>query len=209
MQSGGLAVAVADSDGHRPGRIHRAGDRAVPGRAPGTTIPATTRWGAEPVLAHLRRVGVVPAPGAPAPVGAVEVLLARFAGYLAGRAGAERPGGARVLALGRPFRRGQAVAGGQDGVRGHVGAGEVAAFLTAQLPLMSRKSAQMTACALRSFLRFLHAAAMTEIGAGRRGPGGGAPETVRAAPAADRDAGPAAAGRLRPARLRWAAATSR
>jgi len=42
-------------------------------------------------------------------------------------------------------------------------AGDVARFLTAQLPTMTRKTAQMTACALRSFLRFLHEEQMVEV----------------------------------------------
>lgn len=40
---------------------------------------------------------------------------------------------------------------------------DVTGFLTANLPRLSRKSAQMTACALRSFLRFLHAQGMTQV----------------------------------------------
>jgi integrase/recombinase XerD len=40
---------------------------------------------------------------------------------------------------------------------------DVTGFLTAHLPRLSRKSAQMTACALRSFLRFLYAQGMTQV----------------------------------------------
>jgi site-specific recombinase XerD len=42
-------------------------------------------------------------------------------------------------------------------------AGDVTRFLTAHLPSMTRKTAQMTACALRSFLRFLHAEQMVKV----------------------------------------------
>ena len=42
-------------------------------------------------------------------------------------------------------------------------ADDVARFLTTRLPTMTRKTAQMTACALRSFLRFLHDQQMVEI----------------------------------------------
>jgi site-specific recombinase XerD len=40
---------------------------------------------------------------------------------------------------------------------------DVTGFLTAHLPRLSRKSAQITACALRSFLRFLQAQGMTQV----------------------------------------------
>ena len=42
-------------------------------------------------------------------------------------------------------------------------AGDVTRFLATRLPNMSRKSAQMTACALRSLLRFLHSEALVEV----------------------------------------------
>lgn len=115
-----------------------------------------------PILGHLRRVGVVPAPIAPTARGdAAEALLARFAAYLAGQRALTPPVVTAYLHWVRPFVQEVLCPAGVDRV-GWVGAGEVAAFLTARLPLMSRKSAQMTACALRSLLRFLHAEAMTE-----------------------------------------------
>lgn len=43
---------------------------------------------------------------------------------------------------------------------GEVTAAEVARFLALRLPAMSRKSAQMTACAIRSLLRYLHSEAV-------------------------------------------------
>jgi hypothetical protein len=46
---------------------------------------------------------------------------------------------------------------------GPVAAIDVTGFLTAYLPGLSRKSAQMTACFLRSFLRFLHSQGMVEV----------------------------------------------
>jgi site-specific recombinase XerD len=115
-----------------------------------------------PIVGYLRRVGAVPAPAAPpAPVGAAEVLLARFANYLAGQRALTPPVVRAYLHWVRPFAEEVLCPAAVDRV-GRVSAGEVAAFLTARLPLMSRKSAQMTACALRSLLRFLHAEAMIE-----------------------------------------------
>jgi integrase/recombinase XerD len=115
-----------------------------------------------PIVGYLRRLRAVPAPAAPpAPVGAAEVLLARFADYLAGQRALTPPVVRAYLRWVRPFVEEVLCPAGVDRV-GRVSAGEVAVFLTTRLPLMSRKSAQMTACALRSLLRFLHAEAMIE-----------------------------------------------
>jgi site-specific recombinase XerD len=115
-----------------------------------------------PIVGHLRRVGAVPALAAPpVPVGAAEALLARFADYLGGQRALTPPVVRAYVHWVRPFAEQVLCPAGGDRV-GLVGAGEVAAFLTARLLVMSRKSAQMTACALRSLLRFLHAEAMTE-----------------------------------------------
>jgi integrase/recombinase XerD len=115
-----------------------------------------------PIVGYLRRVGAVPAPTAPsAPAGASETLLARFAAYLAEQRALTPPVVTAYVHWVCPFVEEVLCPAGVNGV-GRVGAGEVSAFLTARLPLLSRKSAQMTACALRSLLRFLHARAMTE-----------------------------------------------
>lgn len=115
-----------------------------------------------PIVGYLRRVGVVPMLAAPpVPVGAGEVLLTRFAAYLAGQRALTPPVVRAYVHWVRPFAEEVLCPAGADRVA-LVGAGEVAAFLTARLPVMSGKSAQMTACALRSFLRFLHAEAMIE-----------------------------------------------
>ncbi len=115
-----------------------------------------------PILGHLRAAGVVPAPtGPPVPVGAAEVLLARYADHLTRRRALTPPVVTAYVHWVRPFVEDVLCSGGIDRA-GRVGAGEAAAFLKARLPLMSRKSAQMTACALRSLLRFLHAQAITE-----------------------------------------------
>jgi site-specific recombinase XerD len=115
-----------------------------------------------PIVGHLRRVGAVPPPASrPAPVGAAETLLARFAAYLGGQRALTPPVVQAYVHWVRPFAEDVLFPAGVDRV-GRVSTGEVAAFLTARLPLMSRKSAQMTACALRSLLRFLHAETMTD-----------------------------------------------
>jgi site-specific recombinase XerD len=113
-----------------------------------------------PIVGYLRRVGAVPAasPAAP-PVAAVDVLLCRFGRYLSGHRALTPPVVRAYLHWVRPFTEEVLCPAGVDRV-GEVSAGEVAGFLAARLPVMSWKSAQMTACALRSLLRFLHAEAM-------------------------------------------------
>jgi site-specific recombinase XerD len=115
-----------------------------------------------PIVGYLRRVGAMPAAAAPAlPTGVAEVLLERFAGYLAGQRALTPAVVQAYVHWVRPFVDEVLYPAGLDRTA-MVGAGEVAAFLTARLPVMSRKSAQMTACSLRSLLRFLHTEAMTE-----------------------------------------------
>jgi integrase/recombinase XerD len=114
-----------------------------------------------PIVGYLRRVGVVPEPVAqPGPVGAVEVLLERFAGYLSGQRALTPPVVRAYVHWVRPFAQEVLCPGGIDRV-GDLSAGAVAGFVSARLPVMSAKKAQITACALRSLLRFLHAEAMT------------------------------------------------
>ncbi|HEY6798315.1 MAG TPA: site-specific integrase [Kineosporiaceae bacterium] len=118
-----------------------------------------------PIVGYLRRLGVMPsAPVGPVgPVGAVEVLLERFAGYLAGQRALTPAVVAAYVHWVRPFVEEVACSGGVDRV-GELSAGVVAGFVTTRLPVMSSvKKAQITACALRSFLRFLHAEGMTAM----------------------------------------------
>jgi site-specific recombinase XerD len=104
----------------------------------------------------------VPPPDLPAapPDGGCEGLLARFADYLAGQRALTPPVVEAYAHWVRPFAEQVLFPDGVNQV-GRVGAGEVAAFTVTALPALSRKSAQTTACALRSLLRFLHAEAMT------------------------------------------------
>jgi site-specific recombinase XerD len=115
------------------------------------------------IVGYLRRVGAVPDAPPPSPPGsAVDALLDRFARYLVGRRGLTAPVVQAYLHWVRPFAEDMLCPGGVDRA-GELSAAEVAGFLAARLPVMSRKSAQMTACALRSLLRFLHAEAMVSV----------------------------------------------
>jgi integrase/recombinase XerD len=113
-----------------------------------------------PTLSCLRRLGVLPAarPIA-APEDATDVLLDRFSRYLASERALTAPVVRAYAHWVRPFVTEVLCAGGVERV-GDLGAAEVAAYLATRLPALSRKSAQMSACALRSLLRFLHSRSM-------------------------------------------------
>ena len=113
----------------------------------------------EPVLGYLQRAGVVPAPPEPPPPTAeraADVLLERFGGYLAGQRALTAPVVRAYQHWAGPFAE-EVLCRGEIDRPGELTAADVSRFLAGRLPGMSRKSAQMTACALRSLLRFLHA----------------------------------------------------
>jgi integrase/recombinase XerD len=116
----------------------------------------------EPMLGYLRREGVTPAAVVPEPSSPAEVLLARYRRHLAEGRGLSDPVAHAYSHWVTPFVEDRTAAEGQVEFA-ELTAGDVARFLTAHLPTMTRKTAQMTACALRSFLRFLHEEQIVEI----------------------------------------------
>lgn len=108
-----------------------------------------------PILAYLRREGLIPPESAPVPSSPVEVVLAGFRSYLIDDRGLSHPVACAYAHWVTPFVRDVHGADDSAGIAG-LTAEDVARFLTVRLPSMTRKSAQMTACALRSFLRYLH-----------------------------------------------------
>jgi site-specific recombinase XerD len=107
-------------------------------------------------LSYLRGLGVVPAPTAPTGGSSpVEVLLAGFGSSL-------RVSPPVVAAYQRYVRPFLAWLADRDGAVDLVGldARAVAGFLAGDLPGGSAKRAQMTACALRCFLRYVHDAGL-------------------------------------------------
>jgi len=109
----------------------------------------------EPVLGYLRRGGQVPTAAVPTPSSPVEALMARYGEYLTHERGLSAPVARAYSHWVTPFVDDMSDAEGAVDFA-DMAAGDVARFLTTQLPAMTRKTAQMTACALRSFLRFLH-----------------------------------------------------
>lgn len=104
----------------------------------------------EPLLEWLRARGLVPpVPASPAPASPAEMMLTRYEGWLVHDRGISVAAARAYRRWVAPFAEEAAGAG-----LGAVGAGDVARFLTGRLPGLTRKTAQMTACSLRSFLRF-------------------------------------------------------
>jgi site-specific recombinase XerD len=115
-----------------------------------------------PTLGYLRRVGMAPAAEPRVPVGAVEVCLARFRDYLLVERSVTIPVADAYVRWVRPFVQAVAVTDAELTFE-QVDAAQVTGFLTAHLPGLGRKTAQMTASSLRSFLRFLHAEGATSV----------------------------------------------
>ncbi len=109
-----------------------------------------------PTLRCLRRVGAAPPDDPSAPVGATEELLARFRRYLLLERSVSVPVADAYVRWVRPFVDAVAATDPELTLE-QVDAATVAQFLTGHLPGLTRKTAQMTASSLRSFLRFLHA----------------------------------------------------
>ncbi len=115
-----------------------------------------------PTLGYLRRVGAAPAADPSPPVGAAEVLLARFRRYLLLERSVSVPVADAYLRWVRPFVDAVAATDPELTLE-QVDAAQVTRFLTGYLPGLTRKTAQMTASSLRSFLRFLHAEGVTSV----------------------------------------------
>ena len=113
-----------------------------------------------PLLGYLRRIGVAPVPCPGVTSVPAQVLLGTFADYLTGERAVTAPVAVAYCHWVRPFV--EAVFGG-DGQLLELTAADVTRFLAARLPSLSRKSAQMTACSLRSFLRFAHVAGLVNV----------------------------------------------
>ncbi|MGO1385864.1 MAG: tyrosine-type recombinase/integrase [Arachnia sp.] len=116
-----------------------------------------------PVLGYLRLQGVVPAALVVQPSLPSEVALAQYRRWLRQERGVSVPVTQAYSHWVTPFVKHRTGVDGQLEFAG-LSANDVARFVSASLPMMTRKTAQMTACALRSFLRFLHEQQMVEVG---------------------------------------------
>lgn len=142
-------LGLADLDEEALGRFFRAR------RAAGHTKLVGAR-AAGPLLVYLRGLGVLPAATAPAPAGPVDDLLASYRRYLVLERGLLPESAKDYADSVRPLLEGFA---GPDGVDlARLDGAAVVAFVVARCPGQSRSSAKRTVKALRSLLRFLHAA---------------------------------------------------
>ena len=104
-----------------------------------------------PLLGYLRGLGVVPAAAATVPESAGEVLLARFAAYLAGERGLAAATVSSYLFQVRPFVAAHADAGRWSALS----ARQVARFAAQSSAGLRPRSAQVRANALRALLGFM------------------------------------------------------
>lgn len=109
-----------------------------------------------PILGYLRRVGAVPQALPVASTTPAQVALDAFVRFLVDERALSGPVAAAYVHWVRPFVDHLLCPAGAQAPR-EVTAAELIAFLARSLPALSGKSAQMTATALRSLLRFAHA----------------------------------------------------
>jgi integrase/recombinase XerD len=107
-----------------------------------------------PLLGFLRRREVVPAPVPPSPTAPVEMVLARYARWLAAERGLAEATIRRNVELVRPFLAGRERAGRVE--LEHLRAADVTAFVVARCHNARGGTAPRMVGALRSLLRFLH-----------------------------------------------------
>jgi integrase/recombinase XerD len=115
----------------------------------------------QPLLGYLQAAGVIEVAEPPSPSTVVDVLLERYAGWLAVERGLAETTIARNVGLVRPFLAGLH-RGGHLELEG-LTAGEVTAFVLA-LSRQRSSSVPRTVTALRSLLRFLHADGLIATG---------------------------------------------
>jgi integrase/recombinase XerD len=109
-----------------------------------------------PLLGYLRGLGVAPTAVAPVPRTPADRLLAEFAGYLTRERGLSAASVGSYVHHARPFLAGLAAPLGA--ALGGLSAAQVTAFMTGHRGRWGTGTAKATVTALRSLLRFLHAA---------------------------------------------------
>jgi integrase/recombinase XerD len=109
-----------------------------------------------PVLGYLRGLGAAPAAAAPSPRTPVDRLLAEFARYLAGERGLSPASVNSYLRHARPFLA--SLSAPLSTALAELSAAQVTAFMVGHRSQWGAGTAKATVTALRSLLRFLHAA---------------------------------------------------
>jgi integrase/recombinase XerD len=136
-------------------------DTVLAGRAAVGHLVRLRSGSFQPLLGYLQAAGVIPAAEPPRPSTVVDVLLDRYAGWLAVERGLAETTIARNVGLVRPFLA-RLDSGGRVELEG-LTAGEVTAFVL-ELSRQRSGSVSRTVTALRSLLRFLHADGLIATG---------------------------------------------
>lgn len=110
----------------------------------------------DPIIGYLRRVGAVPESLPAVPATGAQAVLDGFAAFLLDERALSGPVAVAYAHWVKPFVEQVLFPSGAQAPR-DVTPGELVAFLARTLPALSPKSAQMTASALRSLLRFARA----------------------------------------------------
>lgn len=117
----------------------------------GSYVKLVSARALDPIIGYLHRVGEVPEPLPATPATGARAVLDGFAGFLTDERALSGPVAVAYVHWVKPFVVEVLCPG--DAPR-DVTAAELVAFLARTLPALSPKSAQMTASALRSLLRF-------------------------------------------------------
>jgi integrase/recombinase XerD len=149
-----LAEEHLDAHALEPATVERF---AATRRAAGY-VPYTSAKALRPLLAHLRGLGVAPAPlvqvQVQRPQGLVEELLERYRCYLTVERGLGAPAARGYVSAVRPFLVGRLRPAGLE--LESLDAAQIMSFVRERAAERSRGRAKMTVTALRSLLAFLH-----------------------------------------------------
>lgn len=135
-------------------------DRFMADRRAAGVRKLKTRKALEPILGHLRGLGLVPAAESPEEDGPAEEILIRYRRFLTTERGLVPVTVLRYVDCLRPFLDGRMAAGELD--LGGLTPADITSFVVAWCPCLNAGVAKLTVTALRSFLGFLHLDGVTE-----------------------------------------------
>ena len=135
-------------------------DRFMADRRAAGVRKLKTRKALDPILGHLRGLGLVPAAESPEEDGPAEEILNRYRRFLTTERGLVPVTTLRYVDCLRPFLDRRMAAGELD--LGDLTPADVTSFVVAWCPCLNAGVAKLTVTALRSFLGFLHLDGVTE-----------------------------------------------
>ena len=115
-----------------------------------------------PLISYLRNLRVAPRPLPASPSEPVGVLLERYRSFLAVERGLVAAAAHGYCAKVRPFLQTRLSPDGCALELAHLSAADVVKYVVTRCPSLSRSTASLTVCALRSFLGFLHVEGLIE-----------------------------------------------